>query len=371
MTIFARHISFVSGKRIPIMHQPPMLRGVILAAMTLTAALAGTVPAEQDQREQPLRLELDLVDGSHIVGVPAIESLPLQTSYARLDIPLKAIRTIKVGADRETMSVELQNGDRLKGAIDLTSIKIQALFGKATIGIELIKGVRVAMAGGMLPASLRKGLVAYYPFDGNANDESGNRQNCTAENLRSVPDRNGKADSAFAFNGRNAYLTTPVTLQGFSAFTLAGWFYTRSYEHAGKYPLCFNQSVNAGRAALMVTRDGELALLVADGESVELQTLATSQRMLLPLNSWHHIAVVFDSLTDNHAIYVDGIKAAESKVVMGAISETAPFHAATIGVNYSPTAAHRRWWDGYMDDLCIYSRALSSNEVWALFSADR
>jgi hypothetical protein len=57
---------------------------LVLSAMTL----AGTAWSGKDKEEPQLRLELDLVDGSQISGTPGIESVPVQTSYARMDIPL-------------------------------------------------------------------------------------------------------------------------------------------------------------------------------------------------------------------------------------------------------------------------------------------
>jgi hypothetical protein len=55
---------------------------LVLSMMTLvSSAWAG-----EDKTEPRLRLELDLVDGSHIIGAPVIESVSVQTSY-RLKSP--------------------------------------------------------------------------------------------------------------------------------------------------------------------------------------------------------------------------------------------------------------------------------------------
>jgi hypothetical protein len=48
---------------------------------------------------------------------------------------------------------------------------------------------------------LKQGLVAYYPFNGNANDESGNGNHAVSFNVTSTSDRFGKVNSAFKFNG--------------------------------------------------------------------------------------------------------------------------------------------------------------------------
>ena len=49
------------------------------------------------------------------------------------------------------------------------------------------------------------GLIAYWPFNGNANDESGNNINGTISGATSTTDRFGAANSAYSFNGTNDY----------------------------------------------------------------------------------------------------------------------------------------------------------------------
>ena len=45
------------------------------------------------------------------------------------------------------------------------------------------------------------GLIAWYPFNGNANDESGNGNNGTVNGATLTIDRNGNSDNAYSFNG--------------------------------------------------------------------------------------------------------------------------------------------------------------------------
>jgi hypothetical protein len=55
---------------------------------------------------------------------------------------------------------------------------------------------------------LKKGLVAYYPFNGNARDESGNGNNGNVSGAVLTEDKLGKPNSAYYFNG-NSYITVP------------------------------------------------------------------------------------------------------------------------------------------------------------------
>ena len=54
-------------------------------------------------------------------------------------------------------------------------------------------------------------LVAYYPFNGNANDESGNGNNGTNYGATPTIDRFGNANTAYSFNGTSNYIQIPTS----------------------------------------------------------------------------------------------------------------------------------------------------------------
>jgi hypothetical protein len=122
----------------------------------------------------PLRLELDLKDGSRIVGAPRFESVSLQTPYARMDAPLAQIATIRMGESHETAAVEMRNGDQLNGVMDRKPIEMETVFGKVTVGVEHIRQISVvveflpfsepASADGPLPV-VASGKVTESPYD--------------------------------------------------------------------------------------------------------------------------------------------------------------------------------------------------------------
>ncbi|MEI6415793.1 MAG: hypothetical protein WCP34_16255, partial [Pseudomonadota bacterium] len=71
-----------------------------ITVLTATALASATWAEPVNSRETPpLRLELSLTDGSRIIGIPGIEAVPVETSYARMNIPLKQIQTLKIGED--------------------------------------------------------------------------------------------------------------------------------------------------------------------------------------------------------------------------------------------------------------------------------
>ena len=64
------------------------------------------------------------------------------------------------------------------------------------------------LAIGQVPTD---GLIAYYPFNGNANDESGNGNDGIIYNAVLTDDMDGNSDSAMKFDGAGDYIRVPLS----------------------------------------------------------------------------------------------------------------------------------------------------------------
>jgi hypothetical protein len=124
-----------------------MNRITYVLAIGVIASLSVSSRGEEAQTNATLSLAIDLVDGSHLIGTPVIATVPVQTSYAKMDVPLAQIKALKIGADHETVTLNLRNGDKLTGVLSLAPIKLETLFGPASIGIEHIQQLRVTLGG--------------------------------------------------------------------------------------------------------------------------------------------------------------------------------------------------------------------------------
>lgn len=74
-------------------------------------------------------------------------------------------------------------------------------------------------------ASLIDGLVAYYPFNGNADDESVNTNNGTVHGATLTTDRFGNANSAYSFDGLDDYImiSSSSSLDIRGNLTISAW----------------------------------------------------------------------------------------------------------------------------------------------------
>ena len=88
----------------------------------------------------------------------------------------------------------------------------------------LVLAMVVLAANGSAWADLSDGLVAYYPFSGNANDESGNGHDGIVFGATLTTDRLGNVDSAFDFDGIDDFIAVLYSSDfQLSTYTIATW----------------------------------------------------------------------------------------------------------------------------------------------------
>src|SRR4051812_10700282 len=73
--------------------------------------------------------------------------------------------------------------------------------------------------------TLTNGLVAYYPFNGNASDESGNGNDARVFNATLTTDRFGKPATCYQFDGKSAYIRAFADSLPRRSKTVSLWFY--------------------------------------------------------------------------------------------------------------------------------------------------
>ena len=100
-----------------------------------------------------------------------------------------------------------------------------------TISLILVLSLAVIATYGNMSNSHAKtfnnsdSLVAYYPFNGNANDESGNGKDGAIHGAILTQDRFGNTDKAYQFNGTSDDITVPhhSSLQLTNEITITAW----------------------------------------------------------------------------------------------------------------------------------------------------
>jgi len=321
----------------------------------------------------PLRAAVTLSDGSRVLGVPRIASIPFQTAYAKIDLPLKQIQSIKIESDHETVALALTNGDRLKGTLQLKPIELETLFGIVKIDFTLIAGISVYQGGkGVLPATLLDGLVLYCSFDKDEGDKvtdaSGKGHDGGAKGAAWVAD--GIAGGACGFDGRSSYVDVgdPTDLR--IVKSISAWVKSNSngvrQTIVSKHASVNNGYSSAGYHFLKESDDKFGLCFVVNGNPNEAYSESLST---YTDSSWHHVVGVLNPETGRVDLYVDGQNVADYHTVSPGTAvgtDKRPFYIgrATWGDGGSSSS-----WNGSIDELRVYNRALSEDEVKALYNA--
>jgi hypothetical protein len=210
--------------------------------------------------------------------------------------------------------------------------------------------------GGAAAALPVSGLVGEYRFDGNAADTSGYGNDGTVHGATLTTDRFGNADSAYAFDGINDYISFgPVTPLG--AHSVSVWI--QPLEHGARGTIVGHEggpglACGQGFVLRMSAAQQPYYLLDPAGCGGGGSTTISGDPVTYPA-SWMHLLGTFDGST--MSFYVDGQLAGQATGAHFTASNWLSVGATTY-FNGQQTPFR-----GAMDDIRIYDRALTVAEI--------
>jgi D-alanyl-D-alanine carboxypeptidase len=210
--------------------------------------------------------------------------------------------------------------------------------------------------------NLDSGLVAYYPFNGNANNAAGKTgHGQLIRDVSFINDRFKKPNSAVYFGGDSSYIVfqeAEVDLpMGNDPRSFSLWIKSGKIETVD-YLLCYGTEQTAQMCHFDIVHDRPRLQFGYMGFSLMGQSIVTD-------NHWHHIVCVFDGLYAR--IYVDGKW--DNECIPGKTIEQVNTIPNETGI-WTMAIQQTLLWDTYigsMDDIRIYNRALSEEEIYALY----
>ena len=208
--------------------------------------------------------------------------------------------------------------------------------------------------------NLSKNLVAYYPFNGNANDESGNGNHGAVNGVTIGEDRHSRSHSSYLFNGTSFIrIANSESLSlGTKDVSVSAWIKTSSRPSAYIY----SDDSDNHRPGFELTLTGSVAYYEMSS-SAQGWSYGDGAKNIAN-NAWHHVIVTFKR-GGLVSLYVDGVLdvSEELNPLITSVSNSVD---SRIGM--SPDGYHG--FVGNIDDLRIYSRALSAAEVAQLYGQE-
>ena len=228
------------------------------------------------------------------------------------------------------------------------------------------------------PHTWDTGLVGYWNFDGQNTTSTGTRDMSDEDNWGSINGaipKVGIVGQGMYFDGSNDYAEVGYdsSLDITSSFTYEVWFNTPiSLTAQNDWSAIMGQSKITGGVVethYIIAGNGEFLRCgfrtEAEGESSVDTTGFTPT-----IGKWHHIVYVFDDSADKLQVYVDGVFNNETTSVTAVPGS--PTHGVDIGrLRAGNNGTGLIYFNGTIDEVRIYNRALSADEIMQHYEQTR
>lgn len=220
----------------------------------------------------------------------------------------------------------------------------------------LFMGILLLILGSaQVHADLMEGLIAWYPFDGGAEDASGNGHHGSVSGATLAPDRFGSSDSAYRFDGDD-YISVPddadFTL-GAGPFTIAAWANFNAYGADGGYYLMGHSDGPGDTNKWIFWLGNNNISFIATKPGSDWIGLGNYDFELEP---WYQVAIRRTGNTLE--AFVNG-----SSIGTAAITSAIPDPSAPFRIGTAEFDRPNRPFRGLIDDVRLYDRALSDDEI--------
>ncbi|QQS54829.1 MAG: LamG domain-containing protein [Candidatus Competibacteraceae bacterium] len=219
----------------------------------------------------------------------------------------------------------------------------------------------------LIYADLADGLVAYYPFDGNANDQSGNN-NHGIEN-GGIQYQPGISGNAVKFDGVDDYIRVPSSssLNPVNQLSISFWVKVEGFTN-GWSPI-----IHKGGPILAEYANREYSAFVSMDSAFSIASAGDGATHIYyyaccaTVNYWRHYVGIIDRQNHRMKIYVDGVLKVDGN------DPYSTFNNNNNDLIIGSSEEVISWlspFRGWIDELRIYNRALTDDEIQALFDAN-
>jgi hypothetical protein len=206
------------------------------------------------------------------------------------------------------------------------------------------------------------GLVGWWPFNGNANDESGNGNHGTVNGATLTTDRNGNANSAYSFDGANNKIDLG-TVSGLgnnpTNATFSFWIKLDAILPTGEvYPIISRRHADNGYDwCTPRIRDNQLEFFKDD---LGYATANPCNSTNLSISNWYNFVCIKKD---------DSLFLFQNAQLIHQTYDSHQLGGSPQSLILGWQGAWNKYYNGKLDDIAIYSIALTQQEITALYQA--
>jgi len=204
------------------------------------------------------------------------------------------------------------------------------------------------------------GQIAYYPFNGNANDSSAYANNGTVKGAILTTDRFGNPNKAYDLNGSSYIVVQDATQLNFgtSSFSISCWALCTGlnrWQH-----ILTKGDVPYPSKEFYLRYENELLDFSFGTADIKANTYCISQ--ITNKQNWHNIFVNYNTVTLTTSLYFDGKLIKEANINVNSANTSGPMYfGAENPVITLPSGP--QYFTGKIDDIRIYNRVLNPGEI--------
>jgi hypothetical protein len=229
------------------------------------------------------------------------------------------------------------------------------------LGIAIGMGFSVATVAQNVPNYVpSNGLVGWWPFNGNANDESGNNNNGTVNGATLTADRFGNVNKAYSFDGNtsNILINSNTSLNLSSTFSFNFWIKSSQYPIGSSVSHLIVKGSNTTNEYSITWSNYKPALNKQGTQTIAITTNP------LDTNRWYNLSFVFNY--PQAKIYIDNILVVTGNATSMINSSNTPLYIGTI----SGQTGLNKVYKGVIDDIGIWNRELTQQEISDLYNGN-
>ena len=239
-----------------------------------------------------------------------------------------------------------------------SAVAAKTVVALALAGATLAPQTTTAQAPYSIPS---QGLIGWWRADGNPNDSAGTHNGTTPYGMTYMPGIIGQAFSYTFFNNDHTRVTIPdsADFKLTSSLTIEAWIYPR----ASSWYVFFRGDDRSGLDPYYVDcrNAGTVGFGIDDLSGHQARVEAPIQ-----YNQWQHVAATLNGATGDMNMYVNGILGGHINTSVRPGADLNPSYNPGVGIG-NVEGTFQTWpFNGMIDEVGLYSRALSQTEIQAI-----
>lgn len=246
------------------------------------------------------------------------------------------------------------------------------------LSLTFLNFVNAQNLPGYVPSN---GLVGWWPFSGDANDQSNNGFDGVVSGAVLTTDRNGDLNSAYNFDGVNDFISMSGITNVYTSYSISCWISTNEIpSQAGEYKGIvskgsWGENHGGDHTFFLVLQDrhyfpSDKGVLIGYESSTGSNSVLNHNAITDYVGNWKHLVVSYNNVDESLSIYVDGELVEGTSTSVNINNNTEPL---IVGNMYTPPSSQpgmlNAFFNGKIDDIGVWDRVLTSEEITELYNS--